>query len=145
MNKNILYQIKTLEKLVVRNLLEEKEIQCLPTPTQMQIIEYIENQQEEVYQKDLEKKLNLRRATISGVLKTMEKNHIIKREESLIDGRTKKIVLSPEAKDIFEKKQLQIHTLEQKLIQNIKEEDLQNFEKVLDQMIANIQERKKIC
>ena len=145
MNKNILYQIKTLEKLVIRNLFEEKEIHCLPTSTQIQIIEYIKSQQEEVYQKDLEKKLNLRRATISGVLKTMEKNHIIKREESLIDGRTKKIVLSSEAKGIFEKKQLQIHTLEQKLIQNIKKEDLQNFEKVLDQMITNIQERKKIC
>ena len=111
MNKNILYQIKTLEKLVIRSLLEEKEIHCLPTPTQIQIIEYIQNQKEDVYQKDLEKNLNLRRATVSGVLKTMEKNHIVKREESLTDGRTKKIVLSPQAKKIFEKKQLQIHTL----------------------------------
>lgn len=145
MNKNILYQIKTLEKLVIRSLLEEKEIHCLPTPTQIQIIEYIQNQKEDVYQKDLEKNLNLRRATVSGVLKTMEKNHIVKREESLTDGRTKKIVLSSQAKEIFEKKQLQIHTLEQKLIQNIKKEDLLNFEKVLEQMITNIQEGKKIC
>ena len=42
--------------------------------TQQLIIEYmLENRDKDVYQKDLEKDLNFSRATVSSVLKTMER------------------------------------------------------------------------
>ena len=102
MNKNILYQIKTLEKLVIRSLLEEKEIHCLPTPTQIQIIEYIQNQKEDVYQKDLEKNLNLRRATVSGVLKTMEKKGWVARNRSKEDERVLNVTITKQGEALKE-------------------------------------------
>ena len=75
MKDRILYQIKSLNKSVVRTLLSNIECSInfdkIPTPTQMQILEYIIKNDKEVYQKDLETILNLRRATISGVLQTM--------------------------------------------------------------------------
>ena len=83
MNNKVLYQLKSLEKIIIRNLLKDEEDHVLNcnndlaslTPTQMQIVEYILNHNnEEIYQKDLENVLNLRRATVSGVLKTMKKN-----------------------------------------------------------------------
>ena len=73
----ILFKLKDLDKMIVRSLLDQEKLELLPSPTQMQIIEYIINSDEEVLQCDLEKAIKLRRATISGVLKTMEKKDLI--------------------------------------------------------------------
>ena len=100
----VLYKIKTLEKLIVRNIMNEEEICSMktPTPTQVQIMEYIlEHQNEEVYQKDLEDILNLRRATVSGVLQTMEKHGLLDRQIAKNDARVKKIILSKKAEQLF--------------------------------------------
>lgn len=72
------------------------------TPTQMQIIEYIlEHDGSCVYQKDLENVLKLRRATVSGVLQTMEKNDFIERVIDKNDTRVKKIILNKKTSKIF--------------------------------------------
>ncbi len=145
-NKNILIEIKELEKTILRNLIPVQNIEkeniyqlYVPTPTQMRIIEYIiENNTEEVYQKKLEIKLNLRRATISDVLQRMEKKGLIHREIDEIDTRTKRIILNEKAKEIYEESKTKLTKLEQKAVQNIKEEDLQTFLNVINQMINNI-------
>ena len=81
----------------------------------MQILEYMfKHQDQEIYQKDLEKVLNLRRATVSGVLKTMEKNNLIERIIDSNDTRTKKIVLSNNAQKVFESSKEKIESLEKK-------------------------------
>ncbi len=54
-----------------------------------------------VYQSELEDVLNLRRATVSGILMTMEKNGIIKRVASKKDARTKEIILNEKVEKIF--------------------------------------------
>ena len=95
--ERMLYQIKSLEKLIFRALIKEKDDieELSPTPTQMQILEYIlEHKNGEIFQKDLEDILNLRRATVSGVLQTMERNNLIKRVSYLNDARIKKIILN---------------------------------------------------
>ena len=51
--------------------------------------------------KDLEKAIKLRRATISGVLKTMEKKNLITRVISSKDARVKKIILSDKTKKMY--------------------------------------------
>ena len=92
--KNLLYQIRTLEKLVFREFIcSENANFPILTPTQMQIVEYmLKHNEENVYQKDLETILNLRRATVSGVLQTMEKNGYIERVVDTEDSRIKKIL-----------------------------------------------------
>ncbi len=76
----LLYQIKALEQLVARLFIYSDMSDSLfhITPTQMQIIKYIlKHPKENTHQKDLENILSLRRTTVSGVLKTMEKNNLI--------------------------------------------------------------------
>ena len=53
---DVLYQIKTLENLIFRNfILDKPSLKTIPTPTQVQIMEYIlTHQDEEIYQRDLE-------------------------------------------------------------------------------------------
>ena len=106
-NLKVVYVLKKIDKMIFREFLKDKEIanrvKCThPTPTQIQILEYIlKHIDEDVYQKDLEKILSLRRATVSGVLKTMEKNNLIQRVTNKNDTREKKIILKEEAKEIF--------------------------------------------
>ena len=112
----------------------------MPTPTQMQIISYIlEHNGEDVYQKDLEKVLRLRRATVSGVLGTMEKNNLIKRIINEHDTRSKKIILNAHLATSLKKHINEVKKWEDKLIKNISQEDMDIFIKVINQMKENIE------
>lgn len=142
----VLYQIKSLEKMIARSFfydmdkkINEKELTSIPTPTQMQIIEYVlEHHKEDIYQRDLEQILNLRRATVSGVLQTMEKNGLLERVTHSLDARTKKIILNEKAKAIFSQNERKMREIEQIIIQNISRDDLAIFSKVLNTMKENL-------
>lgn len=150
---NVFYEIKSLEKSIIRTFLTKQDVDIpeniFPSPTQFQIIECIlESPTQEINQKDLEKRLNLSRATISGVLQTMEKSNLIMRVTNKEDVRTKKIILNEKTKELFEKKRKIIEKTEQEIIKNISEEDLETFLKVLNIMKENIKKEEgkdKIC
>ena len=140
-NKSILHEIKALDHLIIRNLFLEKPeyLKEAPTLTQVQIMGYLmKNENKEVYQNDLESVLNLRRATVSGVLKTMEKNGLIKRETALKDARTKKIILNEDVKKRCNMQKNRFHDFEEILKKDISENDLETFFNVLVQMQQNI-------
>ena len=105
----------------------------------MQIIKYIlENNDKEVYQRDLEKVLNLRRATVSGVLQTMEKNNLIKRVTDTNDTRTKRIILNEKTKNIFFTYRKKVSELELKITSGISKDELKIFSSVIDKMKENV-------
>lgn len=148
MNDNkVLYEIKALEKMLVRELINNSDIKdkenLLPTPTQCQIIEYIlNNKNKDIYQKDLEKVLNLRRATVSGVLHTMEKNGLIKRVTDESDTRTKKIILNEKIPERFNEYSKKIKKIENNIIKDISDKDLEIFLKVISQMKESIKKKE---
>lgn len=148
--EGLLFQVKNLEKTILRKLspdeLEKKyisDIEKRPTPTQMQIVGYIlDNIDREIYQKDLEDCLNLRRATISDVLQRMEKNGVIKREIDSNDTRTKKILLTQKSRTFFESGRNRMKELENIAIRNISHEELKTFSNVINKMIENMNMRE---
>ena len=146
MENIVLFKIKELDKKIVRTMLKENSDINIPplTSTQIQILKYmIEHQNENVYQKDLENVLNLRRATVSGVLQTMEKNNLIKREIYENDIRVKKIILNEKTKSIFLKNKQKIDEIEKNIIKNISKKDLDKFTQIIDKLITNLNEYEK--
>ena len=143
MKKGIYCQIKDLEILIVRILFNTVKLDKFrpPTITQARIMDYILEHKEEVYQKDLEKALNLRRATVSEVLKTMEKKNLIKREKNSLDARSKKIILLENSKSSHNKIKNNITQLEETLIKNITKEELEIFTTVLKKMQYNLKDK----
>ena len=144
--EKILFQIKALEQKIYQYFLQNHSLTCTyqkmskPTPTQIQIIEYlVRHMNDEVYQRDLENVFSLKRATISGVLQTMEKNGLISRVEDETDTRKKKILLQEKTKEIFLQGKAKIEEIEQILLQNISKEELENFWKTLNQMKKNME------
>lgn len=143
MKENVLRQIKELDMLVLRMInkgcKDEQVHKNPPTITQMQILEYILNHSnEDIYQKDLENIFNLSRATVSGVLQTMEKYDFIERITDKVDTRTKKIILKQKTKDIFDSHQKKFKEVEEIILKDISEGELKIFMRVIEQMKENI-------
>ena len=85
LQEGILKKIKDLDICMIRKMSELKNCaghnhSNVANPTQVKIFSYlIENKDRDVFQRDLEEVLNLRRATISNILKKMEANEYIVR------------------------------------------------------------------
>ena len=145
-NARVLKKIKELESLTAQKLFScnsdfRRNIESLPrpTPTQMRIMEYIlSKNDQDIYQKDLEDVLGIKRATVSGVLQTMEKNGLIERVIDENDTRTKKIILKKETKEIFEKQKKKFEIIEKELTKNISEDEIQTFFNIIDKMEKNL-------
>jgi len=129
-----------LEKLLAREFIKScKENVVPPTPTQMVIMDYIlEHKDEEVLQRDLECILNLRRATVSGVLQTMEKHGLITRNLSKNDARVKVIKFNEGTKMFFGVNKDKLVELERVVTKNISDDELNQFMETLDIMQKNI-------
>lgn len=146
--KRVIYQIKNLNHLIIRYTCKKSlENENFPTQTQMQIIHYMcSNKGKKVYQKDIGNALNLRRATLSEVLKTMEKNELISKITDKADTRVKQIILSEKAKQKFEFVKNSFDQTENALIKDIDPKDLETFLNVINKMQENLKnERMNIC
>lgn len=94
----------------------------------------------EIYQKDIQKALNISGATMSELLKKLEKRGMIERKRVEEDDRLKKIVPTSHAIMMKENLNRDIQNIEKKLVSEISEEELEIYLKVTKKMITNIME-----
>ncbi|MBP3461334.1 MAG: MarR family transcriptional regulator [Bacilli bacterium] len=135
--KYIGYEIKDVDILLTRKIfsLYKENSNKIITPIQCKIIDYLLIN-EKVYQKDLEKEFNLRRSTISGILKTMEKNGFILKKQT--NSRINLIVLTKDVKEEMSKIKEKMLNLEKELKKNISEKELEIFFDVIGKLKENI-------
>ena len=146
--KRAIYQIKDLNHSIVRYCCEiGASRENMPTPAQMQILHYISSQKgKKVYQRDLAVALSLRRATLSEILKTMERNKLISRVPDKNDTRIKEIIISEKAKEKFNIVKSTLNQAEKTVTKNIDPKDLNTFFLVISKMEENLKnERMNIC
>lgn len=140
-DRKIFIEIKTLDNYIMRRAMSEgKKLGIIPpSPIQVRTIVYlIEHSNKDVYQKDLEKEFNLRRSTISGILKTMEKHNIITKINADNDARSRKIKLSKEADRKYKSLMDNFKTLDMILREDISDYELEIFFNVIDKMKENM-------
>lgn len=142
-NKQIVgYEIHTLDNMIgriIKLLIEKNGI------TQMQswIINYLyEHPGEDVFQKDLESQFRIARSTATGILKLMEKKELLRREPVPSDARLKRLVLTE--KGIGKKLAIirSLDEIETLLKDQISQEELDTFFRVIHQMKRNIEQRQ---
>ena len=141
MNKErkIAFEIKLLDNLISRKIIENKKENKKLSHVQVSILKYlIENKEKTVYQNDLETFLSVRRSTISGILKTMEKRNLIKRVDSLKDARKKEIILTDYSYKKSKLKKKKVTEFETLLTKSISYEELDVFFKVVDKIKENL-------
>ena len=142
MERYVTNELKKLDVEIGKRMFaitKEKKIKFHPSPLQARIIKYlVENEEKEIYQKDLEEVFEVSKATISGVLLTMEKNKTIRRIPSKTDARQKRIVLPEKSKEMYKEVKETFKTLNENLTKNISKEELERFYKTIEKMRMNI-------
>ncbi len=114
------------------------------SPIQVRIVKYLVKQNNKaILQKDMEYIFNIRRSTVSGVIKTMEKNNIIIRENVKDDNKSKEIKLTDDvykrANDLVK----ELKELDLELLKDVDKEDLEVFMRVLKNIQDNLKEERK--
>ena len=113
------------------------------TVSQAYVIDFIlTSQKEDIFQKDLEKEFDLKRAAISLMLNNMEKNDLIKRVPVSEDARLKKIVLTEKAIALSTKIIGAVDEIENTLVEDLTQEEIDNFYTVLNKMRNSLSKRK---
>lgn len=136
-------EIKCLANLIERYMFQ-KTCKCGNpdiTGRQMHIIGYICKENElgnDVFQKDIETKLNVRPSTSTAMLKVLEKNGYIIRQSVSGDLRLKKLVLTDKANNAAEYAFTTIKESESRITDGIAKEELDTFFKVIDKMKSNL-------
>ena len=115
------------------------------TPMQRHILNYIllETLHRDIYQKNLEEEFQVRKSTVSGILKLIEKNGFIYRESVKEDARLKRILPTKKAEALRPSILEHIHETEIRMTEGVSEEDLFLCKKVLYQMCQNLAEKNR--
>ncbi len=141
--KRLGFELKQLSNLVKRNL-EQTMAESQGTLTAMQhwIIRYLFcNADRDVFQRDIEAEFKIRRSTVTGILKLMEKNGLLERRGVEKDGRLKKLVLTQKAIDLHETAMEIMQSMEERLTRGLSEEELTFLFAIIDKMKKNMEQR----
>ena len=113
------------------------------TVSQAYVIDFMINtDKEDIFQKDLEKQFDLKRAAISLMLNNMEKNDLIKRVPVSEDARLKKLVLTEKSIALADTITTAIDEIENTLLEDLTQEEIDNFYTVLNKMRNSLSKRK---
>ncbi|MGN1329658.1 MAG: MarR family winged helix-turn-helix transcriptional regulator [Eubacterium sp.] len=108
------------------------------------IISYLcDNEEKNIFQRDIEKEFDLKRSTVSTILKELEKEGLIERKSVSNDARLKKVIPSEGAKMINEACRKEVDVFFEKLISGINPRDLETFSRVTSVLKIKVENMKK--
>lgn len=141
----ILFHIKEINNNVVKIMTKDAIEKNIPimSSTQFLIVNYLLSHNKKANQKDIEKDLNMSRSTISGVLKTMEKNQIIKSITSKDDSRTNEISLTEISKERHLQSKKKIEEIETIVRKDITTKELEVFMNIINKIENNLKTYKE--
>ena len=107
------------------------------------ILRYLyEHQQNEIYQKDIEKYFGICRSAVTNMIQALEKKGQVCRASVESDARLKKVMLTEEGKASHEKLGEIFQKMDSNLEEGITEEELQAFMHVINKVYHNIEKMK---
>lgn len=99
-----------------------------------------EHSDEDVFQRDLEKRFDITRSTASKVINLMVAKGLLKFDKVPYDARLKKLILTDSAKDLVNLMKNDVEKLEELMVSGISQEDLELFYKCAEKMKNNLKE-----
>lgn len=110
-----------------------------PTRMQCATMHYLRmHKEEDVFQKDLENAFSISGATVTNILKVMEKDGLIRRVPMPNDARLKKLELTEKGIALEDAARANIRRLEEGMKKGFSEEELTIFRDYLDRLAQNI-------
>lgn len=110
------------------------------TDTQGRVLQYIweESEKREVFQKDIEDEFDIRRSSVTQIIKLLERDGLIVRESVQRDARLKKLVLTEKAIEIQKLMNGKVRELEAEMQKDISPEEKELFLKILCKIRTNV-------
>ena len=108
---------------------------------QGQVVRFLDNReknQDLVLIKDIEQELNITKSVASNLVKRMVQNGLVELEASPVDKRAKFVRLTDNARSQMQKVKAFFERIDKQLMEDIDEDELLIFEKVLAQLQENI-------
>ena len=117
--------------------------ECIPRSQGMMIGYIMDNQGQNIFQKDIEAKFHLSGATVTNMLKSLEKNGYIVRTPMENDARLKRIELTQKALDHENRVRENIMVIEEAMHEGFSKEEFNMMLGFLDRVIDNMEKLNK--
>lgn len=140
-NVHIGLECRLIANLVMRTVNESQVFRNNNYITGVQgwVLRYLyDHQGEQVFQKDMEKRFNVRRSTVTQTLTLMEQRGLIVRHSVDKDARLKRLELTDKAIVIQQQIIAEIDRVEKEMLQNLSAEQLRVCVDVLATIKANL-------
>lgn len=145
MEEHFGHKINYISNIIKREIENLESIQRMEkiSGTNSFILVYISDNEEKVYQKDIERKFGITRSTASKVISLMEAKGMIIRKGCDNDLRLKQLVLTDEAKKIVLAVKEDLNKFEKRLTYGLTEEEKELLSSILGKIERNIFEGGK--
>ena len=114
------------------------EFMGVPQGQVLRFLGWREHEQELTLIKDIEQELNISKSVASNLVKRMVQNGLVELEASPSDKRAKFVRLTDKARSQMQQVKAFFERIDKKLMEDIDEDELLIFEKVLGQLQENI-------
>ena len=143
-NKNRLgIEIKAISNRMMRKLDGEAAgiDSDLITAAQKRVIIYLYEQKDngDIFQRDVEQYLSIRRPTATRMINNMEKNGFVRRESVEYDGRLKKLTLTQKSIDMYNEIFNEIDIAERNMTRGLTEWEKQEFLRIARKIRKNLE------
>lgn len=135
------YEIKSLDHMIKRHVKRIIKEKGFPQMTVMHswIIGFLANNEDrQIFQRDLEKEFNIGRSSITGILQLMEQKGYIIREQVQGDARLKKISLTDKGRLHTQMMDNDRENLEKIITDGLSDEEVATFHRIIDKMKENL-------
>ena len=142
-NNKIGIEIKAISNRMMRKLdneaskIDDKSI----SSAQKRVIIYLYEQKDngDIFQRDVEQYLSIRRPTATRMLNNMEENGLVKRESVEYDGRLKKLTLTQKSIDLYNDIFNEIDVVEKHMTRGLTESEKQEFLRIARKIRKNLE------
>lgn len=139
MSRKIGKEMREVQQLLHRKYELNKEQQSEKlTQVQVHVLMYIHRHDGQVFQKDIEQHLKVRRSTASQILNVLERESYVERMRLESDARMKEIVVTDKTLALIDSMEKHMKETESMLRVNISDNDMETFFKVIDQIKENL-------
>lgn len=140
MNQNIGNKVRVIHNYIDKYFHSSWEKAGIePTRMQCATLHYLRrHQDEDVFQKDLEAAFSISGATVTNILKVMEKDGLIIRVPMEKDARLKKLVMTEKGMQYDKVAYSNVARLEAGMEKGFTEEEIARFREYLDRLTQNI-------
>ena len=104
----------------------------------LRFLDHCEQKEELVLIKDIEQELNITKSVASNLVKRMVQNGLVELEASPVDKRAKFVRLTDKSRSQMQQVKAFFERIDKQLMEDIDEDELLIFEKVLGQLQENI-------